>query len=72
MSLLVVGLSHRTAPVSVLECLTVAGAEQVKLIDELHRSESISEVLDSTFRIFRATLLRCTSTRCSRSATATS
>jgi len=45
MSLLVVGLSHRTAPVAVLERTSVAGDELAKLIEELHLAESISEVL---------------------------
>jgi glutamyl-tRNA reductase len=45
MSVLVVGLSHRTAPVSVLECTVVGSAELTKLLDELHQTDSISEVL---------------------------
>jgi glutamyl-tRNA reductase len=45
MSLLVVGLSHRTAPVAVLECMSVSDDELTKLLDELHRAESISEIL---------------------------
>jgi glutamyl-tRNA reductase len=45
MSVLVVGLSHRTAPVSVLECTAVAVDDLRKTLDELHRAETISEVL---------------------------
>jgi glutamyl-tRNA reductase len=45
MSVLVVGLSHRTAPVSVLERAAVAGDNIGKTLDELHRAETISEVL---------------------------
>jgi glutamyl-tRNA reductase len=44
-SLIVVGLSHRTAPVSVLECTTVASSDHAKLLEELQLAESISEVL---------------------------
>jgi glutamyl-tRNA reductase len=45
MTVLVVGLSYRTAPVSLLERASVPGDELRKTIDELARSESISEVL---------------------------
>jgi len=45
MSVLVVGLSHRTAPVSVLERAAVPGDDLRKLVEELHRAEMISEVL---------------------------
>jgi glutamyl-tRNA reductase len=45
MSVLVVGLSHRTAPVSVLERAAIAGEDIGKILDELHRAEMISEVL---------------------------
>ena len=45
MTLLVVGLSHRTAPVSVLESATVSVADLPKLLDEIATAESISEVL---------------------------
>jgi glutamyl-tRNA reductase len=45
MTVLVVGLSYRTAPVSLLERACVPGDELRKTIDELARSESISEVL---------------------------
>jgi glutamyl-tRNA reductase len=45
MSVLVVGLSHRTAPVSVLERAAVAGDDVRKTLDELHRAETLSEVL---------------------------
>ena len=45
MSLLTVGLSHRTAPVPVLERVSINAADVPKLLDELASSESISEVL---------------------------
>jgi glutamyl-tRNA reductase len=45
MSVVVVGLSHRTAPVSVLECAAVPGDDIRKTLEELHASEVISEVL---------------------------
>jgi glutamyl-tRNA reductase len=45
MSVLVVGLSHRTAPVSVLERAAVPGDDIRKTLEELHRAETISEVL---------------------------
>ena len=45
MSVLVVGLSHRTAPVSVLERTAVGVDDLRKTLDELHRAETISEVL---------------------------
>jgi glutamyl-tRNA reductase len=45
MSVLVVGLSHRTAPVAVLERAAVPGDDIRKTLDELHRAEMISEVL---------------------------
>ncbi|MBV9592173.1 MAG: glutamyl-tRNA reductase [Actinobacteria bacterium] len=45
MSLLVVGLSHRTAPIWALEQVSVPEAELAKVADELCRSESISEVI---------------------------
>ena len=45
MSVLVVGLSHRTAPVALLEKASVAADDLVKTLDELHRAETISEVL---------------------------
>jgi glutamyl-tRNA reductase len=44
-SALVVGLSHRTAPVSVLERAAVPSDDIRKTLDELHRAETISEVL---------------------------
>jgi glutamyl-tRNA reductase len=44
-SVLVVGLSHRTAPVALLEKASVAADDLVKTLDELHRAETISEVL---------------------------
>jgi glutamyl-tRNA reductase len=45
MSVLVVGMSHRTAPVSLLERTAVAADELRKTLDELHRAETVSEVL---------------------------
>jgi glutamyl-tRNA reductase len=45
MSLLVVGLSHHTAPVPVLERVSIPAEAMNKVLDELHRSESISEVM---------------------------
>lgn len=45
MSVVVVGLSHRTAPVSVLERAAVPGDDVRKTLEELHRTEVVSEVL---------------------------
>ncbi|HEY3716328.1 MAG TPA: glutamyl-tRNA reductase [Jatrophihabitantaceae bacterium] len=45
MSLLVVGVSYRTAPVPVLERVSISGDDLPKLLGELHADESISEVL---------------------------
>jgi glutamyl-tRNA reductase len=45
MSLLVVGVSYRTAPVSVLERVSIAADDLPKVLGELHADESISEVL---------------------------
>ncbi len=45
MSVLVVGLSHRTAPVSLLEKVAVGADELRKTLDELYSTETISEVL---------------------------
>lgn len=45
MSVLVVGLSHRTAPVSLLEKAAVAADDVRKILDELYRQETVSEVL---------------------------
>jgi glutamyl-tRNA reductase len=44
-SVLVVGLSHRTAPVSLLEKASVGTEDLRKTLDELHRQETVSEVL---------------------------
>jgi glutamyl-tRNA reductase len=44
-SVVVVGLSHRTAPVSVLERAAVPAEDLRKVLDELHHAETISEVL---------------------------
>jgi glutamyl-tRNA reductase len=44
-SVLVVGLSHRTAPVPVLERAAVPVDDLRKTLDELHLAETISEVL---------------------------
>ncbi len=45
MTLLVVGLSHHSAPVPVLERASIPPDGLVKVLDELHRSEAISEVI---------------------------
>lgn len=45
MTLLVVGLSHHSAPVPVLERASIPANDVAKVLDELHRSESISEVI---------------------------
>src|SRR5664279_5514129 len=45
MSVLVVGLSHRTAPVTLLERAVVPSDELRKTLDELQRAETIIEVL---------------------------
>ncbi|WP_375497234.1 glutamyl-tRNA reductase [uncultured Jatrophihabitans sp.] len=45
MSVLVVGLSHRTAPVSVLERAAVPVDDVRKTVEELHLAETISEVM---------------------------
>ena len=45
MSVLVVGLSHRTTPVPVLERAAVPVDDLRKTLDELHRAETISEAL---------------------------
>jgi glutamyl-tRNA reductase len=44
-TLLVVGLSHHSAPVPVLERASIPPNHLTKVLDELHRSESISEVM---------------------------
>ena len=43
MSILVVGLSHRSAPVSVLERVAVTGDELVKLLHDVHGSAHVAE-----------------------------
>ena len=45
MTLLVVGLSHRTAPVSVLEHAAVPVDDVRKTVQELGDAETVSEVL---------------------------
>jgi glutamyl-tRNA reductase len=45
MSVVVLGLSHRTTPVPVLERAAVPADDLRKLLDELHHAEPISEVL---------------------------
>ncbi|MGI8328421.1 glutamyl-tRNA reductase [Actinomadura scrupuli] len=45
MSLLVVGLSHRSAPVAMLERAVVAGDDLVKLLHEVHESAHIAEAM---------------------------
>jgi glutamyl-tRNA reductase len=44
-SILVVGLSHRTAPVSLLEKVSVGADELRKTLDEIYGAETVSEVL---------------------------
>src|SRR6266545_2353499 len=43
MSILVVGLSHRSAPVSVLERVAVAGDDLVKLLHDVRESAHVAE-----------------------------
>ncbi|WP_007024524.1 glutamyl-tRNA reductase [Saccharomonospora iraqiensis] len=45
MSVLAIGLSHRTADLVTLERAAVPAAEVVKVLDELHRAEDVSEVM---------------------------
>jgi len=45
MTLLVVGLSHHSAPVRVLERASIPAEDVTKVLDELHRSAAISEVI---------------------------
>lgn len=45
MSILLVGMSHRSAPVSVLERAAVSEADRPKLLDALVRSEHVSEAM---------------------------
>lgn len=45
MTILVVGLSHRSAPVEVLERAAVAGDEVAKLCDEMLRGSHVTEVM---------------------------
>ncbi len=45
MTVLVVGLSHRTAPTTVLEKISVPADDVRKTLDELYRAETISEAL---------------------------
>ena len=45
MSLLVVGLSYRTAPVSVLERVIISADDVPKVLGELHADDAVSEVL---------------------------
>ncbi|MCW2917818.1 MAG: glutamyl-tRNA reductase [Actinomycetia bacterium] len=45
MSLLVVGLSHRSAPVAMLERAAVTGDDLVKLLHEVHESAHIAEAM---------------------------
>jgi glutamyl-tRNA reductase len=45
MSMLVVGLSHRSAPVPVLERAAVTGDDLVKLLHEVHDSAHVSEAM---------------------------
>ncbi len=43
--MLVVGMSHRTAPVALLEEATVGPDDVPKLLDEMLRAEHVSEVV---------------------------
>ncbi len=45
MSLLLVGVSHRTAPVSVLERVAISGADTAKVLDELISGDHVSEAV---------------------------
>jgi glutamyl-tRNA reductase len=45
MSLLLVGVSHRTAPVSVLERVAISGEDIAKVLDELISGEHVSEAV---------------------------
>lgn len=45
MSLLLVGVSHRTAPVSVLERVAVSGEDNAKVLDALLAGEHVSEAM---------------------------
>lgn len=45
MSILAVGLSHRTTPVAVLERVTVSGDALVKLLHDVRQDENVSEAL---------------------------
>ena len=45
MTVLVVGLSHRSAPVHVLERAAVGATEVPKLLDELLRGQHVSEAV---------------------------
>ncbi|GLW23679.1 glutamyl-tRNA reductase [Microbispora amethystogenes] len=45
MSILVVGLSHRTTPVALLERVTIGGDALVKLLHDLQADENVSEAL---------------------------
>ena len=45
MSLLLVGVSHRTAPVSVLERVTISPEDTAKVLDELISGEHVSEAV---------------------------
>jgi glutamyl-tRNA reductase len=45
MSVLVVGLSHRSAPVAMLERAAVTGDDLVKLLHEVHASAHVAEVM---------------------------
>jgi glutamyl-tRNA reductase len=45
MSLLLVGVSHRTAPVSVLEQVAISGEDTAKVLDELISGEYVSEAV---------------------------
>ncbi|SDG43798.1 glutamyl-tRNA reductase [Sinosporangium album] len=45
MTVLALGVSHRTAPVALLERVSVSGDALVKLLHDAHRDESVAEVM---------------------------
>src|SRR4051812_32051368 len=45
MTLLVVGLSHRSAPVALLERVTVSGDGLIKLLHDVHRDAHVAEAM---------------------------
>jgi glutamyl-tRNA reductase len=45
MSVLLFGVSHRSAPVTVLEQLSTAESDQAKIVEELLRSSLVTEAM---------------------------